>query len=329
MDVRHGFSAVPSWPVKGALGVALAAAVMAGVLVAPSPAAAAPRDGAAAEAAGPARRSDGGLEAPDIASARTIAALEGEQVEVVGERTPTSSTWVNPDGTLTQGQAPAPVWVRTGAGDGTTSADWAAVDLALEKKDDGSIAPKAHPADLVLAGAGVPASGAWLGMTGGDGRSVGLQWTDRLPEPRLEGPRAVYPDARPGMDLVIEATPSGYEQFFVLTKKPAAGAKPDLSLTVTADGLAAETTPEGGVAFRDPSGEVVAASGTPQVWDAAVDGERQHPITEPRTDEGTRLSLAPRPEWKSAKRDAGARGVSAAMRPSGDVNLRDDVRRNA
>lgn len=245
----------------------------------------------------PARGPDG-LEAPDAASARTIAALEGERVEVVGERTATSSTWALPDGSMSTGLAAGPIWVRQGDGDGTASADWTPVNLTLELGEDGTVRPKAHPSDLVLAGEGTPENGLLLSMQRPEGESVGLEWAGPLPEPRLEGPRAVYPAVLSGVDLVVEATRTGYEQYFVITERPASGELPTLELRARATELTATEDADGGVVFSDAAGEVAGTSGTPLAWDAAVDAQRLHPIAEPWTADGELDSvMAPQPDW--------------------------------
>ncbi|KQR16601.1 hypothetical protein ASF78_04330 [Cellulomonas sp. Leaf334] len=61
-------------------------------------------------------------------SARAIARLEDQPVEVLGLRTEVGSVFALPDGTMAAGQGSGPVWVRLG-GDGTTTEDWAPVDL--------------------------------------------------------------------------------------------------------------------------------------------------------------------------------------------------------
>ena len=94
-----------------------------------------------------------------------------------------------------------------------------------------------------------------------DGKSLGIAWTDALPTPQLEGPRATYPHVQPGINLVIEATRTGYEQFFVLTDPPDAGDAPDLSLTLETDGLTAEEAPGGAVTLTDADGDTLAGLG--------------------------------------------------------------------
>jgi RHS repeat-associated protein len=277
MRARHWFSDVNNRRIRKAFGVAVAGVLMAEIGLSASAAAVPP-----AEEPAVAQPTAGAteLQAPDKVSAATIARLQKQPVEVIGERTETSSTWALPDGTFASSMAVGPVWVRRGAGDGTQAEDWAAVDLTLEKAADGSIRPKAHPADLVLAGAGAPSDGFLLSLER-DGESIGIAWDGDLPEPRLEGPRAIYPEIEPGVDLVIEATRTGYEQFFVLTERPEKGAAPELDLIIEADGLLVEEVADGAVQFVDDRGDVAVQSGTPSAWDAAVDAERLHPLTEP------------------------------------------------
>lgn len=291
MRVRTGFSPLPRRRFQGTVGVALAAALVAGSVAGAETAQAAP-----SAPARPAAASAGELTAPNIASARAVARLQGKRVEVIGERTPTSSTFALPDGTMSTGNAGAPIWVRKG-GDGTHPGDWAAVDLTLEFGPGESVRPKAHPLDPVLAGGGAPKDGLLVSMHGNAEQSVGLEWSGPLPKPRLEGPRAVYPEARPGVDLVVEATRTGFEQFFVLTRKPSDTDAPDLHLRLRATGLTAAATADGGVQFKDKAGKVMGSSGTPLAWDAGVDAERLHPVGQPWKAAEPATSLAPHPDW--------------------------------
>jgi hypothetical protein len=52
----------------------------------------------------------GPSEAVDVPSARVAARLWGKRVEALAERTETSTTWANPDGTLTTEMNAGPVW---------------------------------------------------------------------------------------------------------------------------------------------------------------------------------------------------------------------------
>lgn len=42
-----------------------------------------------------------------------------------------------------------------------------------------------------------------------------VAWEGTLPKPTLEGRRATYESVEPGTDLVIEATSTGFEQFWL------------------------------------------------------------------------------------------------------------------
>ncbi|MBB6421604.1 hypothetical protein [Streptomyces sp. AK010] len=136
--------------------------------------------------------------APDVASALAEAKRFGKRVEALSERTETSTTWVNQDGSLTSELTAGPVrFDRNGS--------WVTVDTDLTERRDGTVAPMAHPASLTLAGkGGTPASslgatrtaGALDLVTLGEGeQQVTLQRKGGLPQPELDGSRATYPDA--------------------------------------------------------------------------------------------------------------------------------------
>lgn len=260
--------------------------------------AAAPVPAAPVEAA-----ADEPLTAPDMASAKVIARLEDEPVEVLGERTESGSVFALPDGTAAAGQGSGPVWVRQG-GDGTKPEDWAPVDLTLVARDDGTVGPVAQSGDLAFSG-GTAANAATVDaavvtepMTGAVTR---VQWDGPLPKPRLDGRRATYDDVQPGVDLVLEATSTGFEQFFVIDERPAAGVTPELPLTVVTEGAELTTAEDGGLAVA-AGGEVVAQAPAAHMWDAQTDQGRAFPITEARPDEQEDAALlAPMPAWVLSK----------------------------
>jgi hypothetical protein len=223
--LRHSFGVPSRWRLFVPLSAMLCAA---GVVSAGAPAAAQPGTAvpsvSTASSEVPKEASTAPLTAPDVPSARTIARLEGRPVEVLGERTEFGSVFVLPDGTMATAQGSGPVWVRQG-GDGTAAEDWAPVDLSLSVGEDGLVRPAAHTGDLTFAGATtvdgtvdlVLATDPQTGVT------TRVGWDGALPEPTIEGRRAVYADVRPGVDLVLEATATGFEQFIVLDERPPAG----------------------------------------------------------------------------------------------------------
>jgi RHS repeat-associated protein len=246
--------------------------------------------------------SDAPLTAADAVSAAAIARLEGRPVEVLAERTEAGSVYVLPDGTMAAGMGSGPVWVRDGDGDGTHPEDWAPVDLTLEKSDDGAVRPVAQSGDLTLAGASVPEPGATAvdlaTLTDvGTGVSTTVRWEGELPEPELDGRRATYREVQPGVDLVVEATSTGFQEFFVVEERPDPGEQLTFPLTVTTDGAALQAAADGAISVVGTD-EVVASAPEPLMWDAQSDQGRPFPVTEERPaedDDAPRLS--PMPAW--------------------------------
>ncbi|MFI9811452.1 RICIN domain-containing protein [Saccharothrix variisporea] len=214
-------------------------------------------------------------EAADIPSARATAALHKIRVEALSERTENSATFVNPDGKLTTEIHAGPVRVKRGDA-------WVPVDLTLDQRADGSIAPRVHPRDLVFAGAGGTADAVrdLASLRHGE-TEVALQWRGVLPAPRIEGRKVVYPDARPGADLVVEATRTGFEQFLVLKERPKEPVR--LTLPLRTKGATPKRKDDGHTELVDGSGNVVGAIPQPEMWDAkrhekTGDPVKKHPV---------------------------------------------------
>ncbi|EYT50831.1 DNRLRE domain-containing protein [Brachybacterium muris] len=234
-------------------------------------------------------------------SAVIQARATGERVEVTGERTESSTTWVNPDGTVTTTQHAAPVRFQDAEG------AWQEFDTTLEERADGSIAPVAVPDPVVLAGSveGTTADPAPVAsMDAGEGAQVAVAWEGELSEPVLAGDAATYRGAWPGIDLVVHATRDGFEQSFVIADREAllgytgqasagasdaggdggAGGVPapvpvtggrvswDVPLVVSEDLTAREVAGER-IEFVNGAGEVVSRFEAPLAWDAQVDAK--------------------------------------------------------
>ncbi|GEB54425.1 hypothetical protein GCM10017674_13370 [Streptomyces gardneri] len=213
-------------------------------------------------------------QAADIRSARVAARLSGRRVEALSERTETSTTWANKDGSLTTELSAGPVRFK----DAVTDA-WRDVDVDLAAQADGSVAAKAHPEGLTLSGrTGAPARSLLAArsapatdlVTLGQGdEQITLQWRGGLPAPLLDGTRATYVDAVPGADVVIEATRTGFEQFVDIKSRPAAGFS--YTLPLRTKGLKVEPRPDGSVLFTDKKSRKSAVMPAPVMWDATVD----------------------------------------------------------
>jgi RHS repeat-associated protein len=213
-------------------------------------------------------------QAADIASARVAARLSGHRVEALSERTETSTTWVNKDGSLTTELSAGPIRFRDAA-----TGQWRDVDVNLAVAQDGSVASKAHPTGLKLAGktgakatslrAAQSAPAADLVTLGEGDEAITLQWRGGLPAPKLDGPRATYENAVPGADVVVEATRTGFEQFVLVKEKPADGFS--YTLPLRTKGLKVEQQADGSVLFKDKKSKKTAVMPAPVMWDATVD----------------------------------------------------------
>ncbi|WP_435851509.1 DNRLRE domain-containing protein [Streptomyces thermolilacinus] len=236
------------------------------------------------------------------------ARLSGKRVEALSERTETSTTWVNKDGSLTTEISAGPIRFE----DGVTG-EWRDVDLDLVAAPDGSVEPQGHPEGLTLAGKsgnggeeslrasqqGQPVDLVTLGE--GD-EQVTLQWKGGLPAPKLEGNRAEYVDAVPGADVVVEATRTGFEQFVEIKQKPTTDGY-SYTLPLKAKGLKATPQADGSVLFTDAGGTERALMPAPVMWDSTVDpvsGEhtRKVPVDMKVVHKGSTIDLVVTPDAK-------------------------------
>jgi RHS repeat-associated protein len=261
-----------------ALGACFALAGTVGVAAVPQRAVAAL---AAAKVAQPVKSS-----APDLVSAQLTARAQGSRVEVEALRDATSTTWVNPDGTMTTQAHAGAVRFKDSKG------AWRDVDLTLAARADGTVGVKSHPLGVSVAGAGKGAGGGAKAASGTDlvvvdevpgsdkaARQVVLGWPGSLPAPVLEGTRATYRDAAPGLDVVVESRRSGFEQLTVIRDRAAlgrlveqaGGAEVSWSLPVKTKGLTARAEKDGSVSFVDAKGATVSRFAAPVAWDDQVD----------------------------------------------------------
>ncbi|MFJ6675940.1 LamG-like jellyroll fold domain-containing protein [Actinosynnema sp. NPDC091369] len=245
-----------------AFGLALVAAVTVTVVVVPPGAVAQP------EITAPEVPNS----APDEATAARYAAQSGESVVVESATTETDEVRANPDGTMTFTQHVQPVRVRRGDG-------WVPVDLTLERKADGSFAPKASTVEVAFSPGGMAAEAFPLAKVAQGGHEVGLRWDGELPVPVVDGATLTYPNVLPDVDLRVEAHLEGFSELLVI-KTPEAGRNPALD-TVTfpthAERVRVEDGPapgSGDLVVNDPEGEPVFVGDASHMWDSSGDGPR-------------------------------------------------------
>ncbi|WP_422732959.1 LamG-like jellyroll fold domain-containing protein [Micromonospora sp. WMMD558] len=200
---------------------------------------------------------------PDEVSAAVAARLCGARVEVANRRSETTQVFANADGTLTEEQALAPVRVRQGD-------TWVPVDLTLQRRADGVVAPKAHPRGLTFAGAAPGAGEHEVASVGTGSERAVVGWPGPLPEPVLNGRTVTYPDVRPGVDLVFHAHATGYEQHVVVKDRAGLAQVRTLKLPLRTGKLTAARDGMGGLVFKNSRGRQIGRAQTPLMWDAKV-----------------------------------------------------------
>lgn len=166
--------------------------------------------------------------------------------EVVDERTATTRTFDNGDGSFTQELHTEPIHVRV---DG----EWEEIDTDLES-EDGELVNGPAEVDLTLAEDASDDELVEIGL--GDGATIayGLEGAADV-EPDVDGAVATYEDALPGVDLELESTPRGLKETIVLAS---ADVPASFRFPLELDGLTATLEVDGGIAFRDDDDEVVA-----------------------------------------------------------------------
>ncbi|MFD4319029.1 FG-GAP-like repeat-containing protein [Streptomyces sp. NPDC058548] len=223
------------------------------------------------------------------AEAAREARRTGKDVEVTAERTANSTTWAQPDG-----------WMRIRTHSDTIRAkvggEWKKIDTRL-KRVEGGYAPSAvndpllfsagtaaldkqrasrtvHRTALAAAGPVSDDGRAWneLVRLTAKGHDLIVSWPGPLPAPVVDGPRALYENVRPGIDLLLTARDSGYSHILIV-HTPQAAKDPllaDLDYRLTSPTLGFKLDADSHVVSAlDAEGEEMAVAPTPYQWDSA------------------------------------------------------------
>lgn len=195
---------------------------------------------------------------PDRSTALAAAEQGRKRVEISGERTEDSTSWANPDGTLTTEVFDSPIRVKQ---DGS----WTPVDTTLA--DTGAdVTPGAAAADLSFSDGG---TGPFAQVSDGS-MKLALSVGSGLPTPTLDGNTATYDDAVAGGDLVVTALPAGFSEQVVLDRRPSEPVTIRIPLS-TSGGLRVSQDENGHLLLKASSGATVADAPAPHMWDSTVD----------------------------------------------------------
>ncbi|MET9134312.1 DNRLRE domain-containing protein [Streptomyces antibioticus] len=207
----------------------------------------------------------GPAQADDEASAMLMARLQERRIEILDARTEGTTSWANPNGTVTVESFTGPIRVQDAAG------AWQSVDVSLSEAG-GKVVPKAAAAQIAFSAGG---SKAPLAQVTRDEKTFGVAWDGALPKPVLKGNTATYRDAVPGGDVVVSALPEGFSHSVVLRERPSGPV--EFRLPVKAEGLTLEETSDQRLRWEDSKGEQVAAAPPPLMWGASEDAASQEP----------------------------------------------------
>ncbi|MFD8914764.1 LamG-like jellyroll fold domain-containing protein [Streptomyces sp. NPDC059575] len=135
-------------------------------------------------------------------------------------------------------------------------------------------------ADVAFSGGG---SGTKLVTLEDEGHRLQLGWPTALPEPRLDGATATYPDVIPDVDLKLTALSSGYTSVLVVKTADAAKnpALATIKMSVSSSGLDIAPTADGGFVARNSDGTPVFESPAGRMWDSAGDAASAADISGP------------------------------------------------
>ncbi|MEV4263542.1 hypothetical protein [Kribbella sp. NPDC049584] len=187
-------------------------------------------------------------------------------------RSETSTTWANPDGTMTTEEHTAPIRFKDAKG------AWKSIDLTLAEGTDGTVAPRGHGLGLQLGRRNSVAGGVFASAAAGTGRQVEWMAPWKLPQPSLDGTKATYAEVQPGVDLRLDARRSGFESDFVVKQRPADGVAPVWRIPLRTKGLTARQNADGAIEFVDAKNVVRSRIPVGQMWDAVTDEHTNLPV---------------------------------------------------
>jgi RHS repeat-associated protein len=193
---------------------------------------------------------------PDLPSAQLAARLLNHRIEVTGLEAETTTTYVNPNGSLTTDSSTVPVREMVNGA-------FEPVNNTLVQVP-GGFAPAVAKIQAVFSAGG---SGPLYTVTTADGGTVAANWPGVLPAPMVVGNVATYADVQPGVDLVVTSGVVGFDVAFVIKQRPTVA--PTFSLTTATTGLSTSAGSDGSMTFADAQGAPQLLTGAPQTSDSS------------------------------------------------------------
>ncbi|MFI1588666.1 FG-GAP-like repeat-containing protein [Streptomyces halstedii] len=225
-----------------------------------------------------------------IAAARRT----GKKVLVEAATTATTLTWALPDGKMRQRINATPQRAKNAEG------EWADIDTDLRRTKDGitpvnAVIPVRFSAGVRAERAGrdsprsTPATeDSVLAEVELEGHTVAYTWPAPLPEPVLDGPRALYPEVFPGVDLLLVVREEGGFAQLMIVKTPEAAR--NKALETLSFGLRSETavfehngTTDTVRVLDSKKGREIGSVPTPFAWDSSGQDPDLEPGSEVRT----------------------------------------------
>ncbi|MFE4970551.1 FG-GAP-like repeat-containing protein [Kitasatospora sp. NPDC056651] len=183
----------------------------------------------------------------------------GKPVEVAERQDETTDLVANPDGSFTQRRHARPVRAKV-------AGQWQPADATLERRADGSIAPKASVFPMAFSAGG----SAPLATLQKDGKSLAITWPAPLPQPELSGDTALYREVLPGVDLKVIAETDGFaHQLVVKTRQAAEDPRlAQVTYGLKTSGITLNSGKDGRIAATDTAGGTVFTAEAPRMWDS-------------------------------------------------------------
>ncbi|MEV7341410.1 DNRLRE domain-containing protein [Streptomyces sp. NPDC093544] len=202
--------------------------------------------------------------ADSVSAALLMARLQDRKIEVLSERSATSTTYALPTGELQTSTYAGPIRQQV---DGS----WRDIDTTLSDTGD-SLEPDVAAADIAVSDGGDTA----LVAVGQGEKSFGLGWGVRLPTPSVKGDTASY-DLGDDQTLTVTALAQGFSQNVILDSAPEGGLEYRIPLNLK--GLELSEADTGHLLLKDSEGKLVAEAPAPMMWDASkgdASGESKH-----------------------------------------------------